>query len=76
MAGERNQKRRLNTAPRTPKKPKLPEKPVIGSSSTWKEEQLVQFNVQQGLIDVKRMIPEKYFNFDVFGRYHAGIEGP
>jgi hypothetical protein len=63
MAGERNQKKRLNAAPQTTKKPKLPERSVIGSSSTWKQEQLDRFGVQCEVCDMKTMIPEKWFEF-------------
>jgi hypothetical protein len=73
MAGERKQKERINAQPRTPKKPKVPERPVIGSSSTWKKEQLVRFKVQKGVADAKTIVPEKWFNFETLERYHSGI---
>src|SRR5438876_6292561 len=60
MAAEKKQKKRLKGKQQTPKKQKVQEKPVIGSSSTWKEEELERFKVQRGgEVDVKSLIPEK-----------------
>jgi hypothetical protein len=45
MAGEKTQKQRLQ---QTPRKPKTPERFIIGSSSTWTEDELERFNVTVG----------------------------
>jgi hypothetical protein len=74
MAGGKRQKARVNSQPRTPSKPKAPERPVIGSSSTWRKEQLDRFLVQQGVLDVKTMIPEKWFDFGQLDNYQLGIQ--
>jgi hypothetical protein len=74
MAAEKKQKKRLKGKQQTPKKQKAPERPVIGSSSTWKEEELERFNVRRGAaVDVKNLIPEKWFQFDNLERYQSGI---
>ena len=72
MAGEKKQKTRINSQSRTPSKSRVPERPVIGSSSTWSKEQLVRFLVEQGVLDVKAMIPEKWFEFGQLDNYRAG----
>ena len=72
MARARKKSKRMATAPRTPKKPKVREKPIIGSSSTWKEEELEQFKVRRaGNVDAKEMIPEKWFDFSGLERLQA-----
>ena len=69
MAGAKTQSKR-QAAPRTPKRSNVPTRPVIGSSSTWKEEELEQFKVQRmGNRDVKEMIPEKWFDFRGLTRF-------
>lgn len=73
MAGERKQKARINSRPRTPSKPRVRERPVIGSSSTWRKEQLDRFIVGQGVLNVRRMIPEKWFKFENLEYYQLGI---
>jgi hypothetical protein len=73
MAGARKQQKRINIQPRTPKKHRLPERPVIGSSSTWKEEQLYRFKVHQGVAEAKTLVPEKWFKFGKMERYQRGI---
>ena len=41
------------------------EVPVIGSSCTWRDAELEQFKVRvKRDVDVREMIPEKYFDFD------------
>ena len=73
MAGERKQEKTRLQEPRTPKKGKRPEKPIIGSSSTWKEEQLERFKVQVGAdLQVSEMIPEKWFDFGTLEHYQSG----
>ena len=70
---ERKQKKRRAQPPRTPKPRKLPEKPVIGSSSTWREDELDRFNVRRpGDSDVKTLIPDKWFTFERLQEYDAG----
>jgi hypothetical protein len=58
MAGERIQKGRITKEPRIPNKPKESE-----SSSTWGNYQLDLFMMEQRVLDVRKMIPEKWFNF-------------
>jgi hypothetical protein len=70
MAAEK-QKARLYPEPRTPSKPKEPDRPLIGSSSTWRNDQLDRFMVDQKMLDVKAMIPEKWFDFGQFDNYQA-----
>jgi hypothetical protein len=46
------------------------ETPIVGSSSTWKREELDHFNVMiKKDVDVSRMIPEKFFAFDHLEEY-------
>lgn len=73
MAGEKKQKERLQG---TPKKPKTPERALIGSSSTWRGEELERFNVRHGggVIEAKEaLIPEQWFDFAKLQRYQEGI---
>ena len=72
MAGEKQQKARINSQPQTPSKPRIPERPVIGSSSTWRKEQLDRFLVEQTVLEVKRMIPETWFEFGQLENYQSG----
>ena len=77
MEGEKRQKRKaaMVDGTNTPKKKnrKL-EKAVIGSSSTWKEEQLDLFKViLRDAVSVTEMIPRKWFEFGGLDRYQAGI---
>jgi len=48
---------------------------VIGSSSTWKEQQLELYNAkQQDAMSAKELIPEKWFDFtELKNEYQAGI---
>lgn len=74
MAAARKQNKRQKTAPRTPKKPKQLPKPIIGSSSTWKDEELERFKVRRGgEADPKTLIPEKWFDFESLERYQFGM---
>jgi hypothetical protein len=60
------------TRDKTPQQVEKAEKetPVIGSSSTWKQEEVDHFNVKiEKNIDVRRMIPQKFFTFDHLERY-------
>ena len=71
MAGEKKQKARIDSQPRTPSKPRIPEKPVIGSSCTWRKEQLERFLVEQTMLEVREMIPEKWFEFGQVENYQS-----
>jgi hypothetical protein len=72
MAAEKVQRARITAEPRTPSKAKDPDKPLIGSSSTWRNDQLDLFQVEQGVLDVRRMIPEKWFDFGQINGYQSG----
>jgi hypothetical protein len=72
---EKKQKKRLEGMG-TPKKVKRPQRHVIGSSSTWKEDELEKFKVQVKEVAVKEMIPEKWFNFDGLDHYQSGKMSP
>ena len=72
MAREKQQKARINSQPRMPNKPRIPERPVIGSSSIWRKEQLDRFLVEQSVLEVKMMIPEKWFEFGQLENYQSG----
>ena len=54
---------------------RVPPLPVIGSGSTWKEEQLDMFKVQVvGDVDVKQMIP--WFECGVLKNFQIGLLQP
>lgn len=73
MAGAKKQTKRQNAAPRTPKKPKPPARPtLIGSGSTWTHEELDRLKVRAEEVDPKRMIPEKWFDFNSLEPYERG----
>ena len=73
MAGAKKQLERQQAAPRTPKTPKQSARKVIGSSSTWKQEELDRFKVQCGIeTDPKLIIPEKWFDFGNLEGYYFG----
>lgn len=58
------------TRERTPQRGKTKEVPVIGSSCTWKRDELDHFKVTiERDIDVRTMIPDKFFEFDHFEGY-------
>ena len=65
MSTSEIQAERQAAAPRTPNKPtKEPQKPMIGSSSTWGTAELERFQVELGEAAAKHdMIPEEYFDF-------------
>jgi hypothetical protein len=71
MAKARQQsKRKRNRREKTTPQPKEPDISVIGSSCTWKDSELERFNVELVRdIDVRKMIPEKFFNFDHLKNY-------
>lgn len=66
MAGEERQQKKKAVVPgatATSKKQKL-HMPIIGSGSTWGEDELQAFNVSvKHDVDVRTMIPEKWFDF-------------
>lgn len=46
---------------------------MVGSSSTWAQEELDLFHVTvEGDVDVLEMIPEKFFDFSGLEKYHIG----
>jgi hypothetical protein len=75
MAGEKKQKKIATLkGPKTPKKVKKAERFVIGSSSTWREEQLDRFKVRSGgQVAVVEIIPEKWFDFRGLEHYQSGL---
>ena len=73
MAAAKKQAKRQRTAPRTPMKPKEPNKPMIGSSSTWRQDELDRFEVRMGSeVDAKKIVPEKWFDFSSLEEYNTG----
>jgi hypothetical protein len=74
MANERKQKKKWADAPRTPSKSKVPETTIIGSGSTWTETELDRYNVhcREGNVDVKTLIPEKWFTIQKPAKYGRG----
>jgi len=83
METEKRQKKKAAVSAvngtQTPKKPSSSKakQSVIGSSSTWKEEQLELFRVQmEDCVDGSgkgKMIPEKWFDFGGLRGYQEGI---
>lgn len=65
----KKQKKADRTRDKTPQVEKK-EILIIGSSSTWKLDELKHFNVKiEKDIDVTKMIPQRYFAFDHLERY-------
>ena len=77
MEGDSRQKKKAAVVDgmNTPKrKNRRLERAVIGSSSTWKEEQLELFRATlSDPTSAKEMIPEKWFEFSGLKDYQAGI---
>jgi len=73
MAGEKRQKKQAKlVGASTPKRTQRTEKPIIGSSSTWNDDQLDLFKVMvAGDVDVRRMIPEKWFDYGTLENYQS-----
>jgi len=70
-AREQAKRKRSKREQRTPQ-PKEPETPVIGSSCTWRDEELDHFKVKvERDVDVRKMMPDKFFNFDHLEDYNA-----
>ena len=58
------------TRERTPQGRRKKEVPVIGSSCTWKQDELDHFNVRiERDVDVLSMIPDKFFDFGHLAEY-------
>jgi hypothetical protein len=73
MATSKKRGKGQKTTPRAPKKPKDPPKPMIGSSSTWRQDELDLFEVRiSSEADAKKLIPEKWFDFSSLEDYQAG----
>lgn len=79
MEAEKRQKKKAivdatsSTSTPQKKKTRRPEKLVIGSSSTWKEEQLELYRVvARDGIAREEMIPEKWFEFSGLEEYRFG----
>jgi hypothetical protein len=63
-------KRPGRTRARTPQGGRKNEVPVIGSSCTWKRDELDHFKVNiERDVDVQTMIPGKFFAFDHLEEY-------
>ena len=72
--GQKQKKQAILNAPKTPKKEKMPERFVIGSSSSWTDEQLERFDVRiEPAVRVNQMIPEKWFDFRGLEHYQSGL---
>ena len=73
MAKARQQaKRKGNRREQRTPQSKEPDIAVIGSSCTWKDAELYHFKVTVVRdVDVRKMIPERFFNFDHLRRYAA-----
>jgi len=67
-------KRPGRTRERTPQGVREKEVPVIGSSCTWKRDELDHFKVKvERDVDVRTMIPDKFFLFDHLEEYSECI---
>jgi hypothetical protein len=77
MEGEKKQQKRATvTGASTPKK-RRPDRPEIGSSSTWSHDQLELFKVHPAKeVEPKLIIPEKWFDFRNLENYQSGTELP
>jgi ribonucleotide monophosphatase NagD (HAD superfamily) len=66
----KKQKAEDRTRDKTPQQVEKKEILVIGSSSTWKREELEHFKVTtEKDVDVTKMIPQKFFVFDHLEEY-------
>lgn len=73
MEGGIQQAKRAVVAGATTPKKRKPEKPEIGSSSTWNHDQLELFKVKSGgEVDPKTIIPEHFFDFSKLETYQSG----
>jgi hypothetical protein len=56
--------------PSTPKNPKPTKPKTVGSSCTWRNDELQRFAVQLEYgVDPRRMIPDKFWEFDTLSMY-------
>ena len=56
--------------PSTPKNPKPTKPKTVGSSCTWRNDELQRFAVQLEYgVDPRRMIPDKFWEFDALSMY-------
>ena len=74
MAKEKSQRKRGKVQELgTPKRVTKQEMAVIGSSSTWNQDELHLFRVKViGDVDVREMIPDKFFDFSALQNYITG----
>ena len=67
---KKHAKRPGRTALRTPQRVRKKEVPSIGSSCTWKKDELDHFNVTiERDVDVRSMITGRFFSFDHLETY-------
>jgi hypothetical protein len=60
--------------PKTPPRQKEENMPVIGSSCTWRDTELERFQVRVVRdVDMRQMIPEKFFEFGHLEEYEQCI---
>ena len=74
MAKEKSERKRDEVqAADTPRRVRQQKVLAIGSSSTWNQDELDLFRVAvQGDVDVREMIPERFFDFGAVTNYGAG----
>jgi hypothetical protein len=77
MKGEKKQRKRATVNGTTTPKKRKPEKPEIGSSSSWNHDQLDLFKASPAAeVDPKEIIPEKWFDFSDLENYQSGTKTP
>ena len=77
MAKQRRAKRNGKRKEQRTPQPKEPEPPVIGSSCTWRDTELDHFKVKvERDVDVRKMIPDRFFSFDNLENYKECILSP
>lgn len=74
MEEEKKQQKKATVAGMSTPKKRKPERPLIGSGSTWKEEQLELFKVEvtKEAKDATSLIPEKWFEYGNLEDYQSG----
>jgi hypothetical protein len=71
VAMAKKQAKLRNVTPKTPQKTQEPTKMYIGSSSTWRQEQLDHFKVRiRNNVIAQEMVPVKWFDFKSLDRYN------
>lgn len=74
MRREKRQQKRAKVAGTSTPKKSNPPKPEIGSSSTWNHDELETFKVHPAKeVEVKDIVPEKWFDFGNVTRYQSSI---